>query len=238
VRHTSGGKKEFLLAATSVPDPLNILLVVPPEVGSADRYEEILRRRFPRETGEGTLLIRKSVGGFAVPDEFPDTHVIGTGTLIPGIEEMKDLRWIMSFTSGVDHWQKFGRVPPQVLLVNLPGGSAVPVAEFVLGLMLTLVKKYHRLWDEQNQGRYTRIYGEELYGRTLGLVGLGGIGREVAKRAKSFGMRVIGTATRVTGVPDVDRVYPAGQVDDVISRSDFLVLACPETRDTLGPDSS
>ncbi len=214
-------------------DPVNVLLVVPHEVGSTDRYEEVLQRRFPTEIAGGAIRIRKSVSG-DLPDEFLDTHIIGTGTLIPRIPEMKDLKWIMSFSSGVDHWHKFGKVPAHVPLVNLPGGSAVPVAEFILGLMLTLAKKYNRLWDEQRERRYTRIYGDELYGKTLGLVGLGGIGREVAKRAKGFDMRIIGTATRKVEVPGVDEVYLAGRVEDVIRQSDFLVLACPETADTLG----
>lgn len=215
-------------------DPLNVLLVVPREVGSTDRYEETIRRRFPRETESGAIRIRKGTSGTDIPDEWLDTHIVGTGTLVARLPEMKDLQWIMSFTSGVDHWQKFGRVPDHVPLVNLPGGSAVPVAEFVMGLMLTLAKQYHRLWDEQKEKRYTRIYGTELYGKTLGLVGLGGIGREVARRAKGFGMHIVGTATRKTDVPFVDEVYLSGDVDEVVKRSDFLVLACPETRDTLG----
>lgn len=218
----------------AVFDPLNILLVVPPEVGSTDKYEDIVKQRFPQEIANGAIWIRKSTSGTGIPDEFLDTHIIGTGTVIPRVPEMKDLQWIMSFTSGVDHWQKFGKVPKHVSLTNLPGGSAVPVAEFTIGLMLTLAKNYNRLWDKQKERAYTRIYGGELYGKTLGLIGLGGIGREVAKRAKNFEMRIIGTATRKIDVPFVDEVYLAGQMEDVIKQSDFLVLACPETKDTLG----
>jgi phosphoglycerate dehydrogenase-like enzyme len=218
----------------TVFNPLNILLTVPPQVGSAENYERLIVQRFPEQVASGAIRIRKYPDGADTPEEVLDTHIIGTGSVVQRIPEMKDLQWIMTFSSGVDHLIKFGKIPKHVPLTHLPGGSAIPVAEFVVGQILNLAKKYTRLWDNQKEKKFIRIFGSELYGKTLGIIGLGGIGREVAKRAKNFEMRVIGTDIRIMDIPFVDEVYLTSQVDDVIKQSDFLVLSCPETSETLG----
>jgi len=216
--------------------PLNILVVLQPGLGSPEEYSALIKERFPEKVGNGEVRIRLLQDGSidAVPDDYLDTHIIGTGVIVERIPEMKDLQWVMTFSSGFDHWEKWGKLPAHIPLLNLPGGSAIPIAEFVIGLMLNLGKKYNLMWDNQKERKFVRIRGEELYGKTLGIVGLGGIGRQLAKRAKAFDMLVIGTDIQKMEIPFVDEVYLNDQVDDVIARSDFLVLACPETPETLG----
>ena len=217
-------------------NPLNILVVLQPGLGSPNEYAELIRERFPDKVNSGEINIRLMQDGSAdaMPDEYLDTHIIGSGVIVERIPEMKDLQWIMSFSAGIDHWEKWGKIPSHVPLLNLPGGSGIPIAEFVLGLMLNLSKKYTMMWDNQRERRFIRVRGEELYGKTLGIIGLGGIGRQIAKRAKAFDMRVIGTDIQIMEVPFVDEVYLNSQVDDVIAQSDFLVLSCPETSETVG----
>ncbi|MEW5921126.1 MAG: NAD(P)-dependent oxidoreductase [Bacillota bacterium] len=217
-------------------NPLNILVVLQPGLGLPDEYAELIKQRFPEKVKNGEIRIRLLQDGSvnAIPDEYLDTHIIGTGVIVERIPEMKDLQWVMTFSAGYDHWEKWGRLPAHIPLLNLPGGSGIPIAEFVLGLMLNLSKKYTLMWDNQKERRFIRIRGEELYGKTLGIVGLGGIGRQIAKRAKAFDMRVIGTEIQKLNIPFVDEVYLSSQVDEVIAQSDFLVLACPETSETVG----
>jgi len=216
-------------------NPLNILLVVTPEVGSPDNYERLIIQRFPEQVASGAIRIRKFTDDAdADTDEVLDTHIVGTGSIVHRVPEMKDLQWIMTFSSGVDHWKNFGKIPKHVPLTHFPGGSGTPISEFVIGQMLNLAKKYTQLWDNQKEKKYIRIFGDELYGKTLGIIGLGGIGREVAKRAKSFEMRIIGVDIFSMELPFVDKVYLFDQVDDVIKQSDFLVLSCPETDETKG----
>ena len=217
-------------------NPLNILVVLQPGLGSPNEYAELIRERFPDKVNSGEINIRLMQDGSAdaMPDEYLDTHIIGSGVIVERIHEMKDLQWIMSFSAGIDHWEKWGKIPSHVPLLNLPGGSGIPIAEFVLGLMLNLSKKYTMMWDNQRERRFIRVRGEELYGKTLGIIGLGGIGRQIAKRAKAFDMRVIGTDIQIMDVPFVDEVYLNSQVDEVIAQSDFLVLSCPETSETVG----
>ncbi len=217
-------------------NPLNILVVLQPGLGSPDEYAGLIKQRFPDKVNNGEIRIRLMQDGSAdaMPDEYLDTHIIGSGVIVERIPEMKDLQWVMSFSAGIDHWEKWGKLPSHVPLLNLPGGSGIPIAEFVLGLMLNLSKKYTMMWDNQRERRFIRIRGEELYGKTLGIIGLGGIGRQIAKRAKAFDMRVIGTDIQIMEVPFVDEVYLNTQVDDVIAQSDYLVLSCPETSETVG----
>jgi phosphoglycerate dehydrogenase-like enzyme len=217
-------------------NPLNILVALQPGLGSPVEYEELIKKRFPEKVANGEIRIRLLQSGAAanIPDEYLDTHIVGTGVIVERVHEMKDLQWVMTFSAGVDHWEKWGKLPKHVPLTNLPGGSGIPIAEFVIGLMLNLAKKYNQLWDQQKERKFIRIRGEELYGKTLGIVGLGGIGRQIAKRAKAFDMRVIGTDIMVMDIPFVDEVFLNDRVEEVISQSDFLVLSCPETKDTLG----
>ena len=217
-------------------NPLNILVALQPGLGLPNEYEELIKERFPEKVKNGEIRIRllQSGAADAIPDDYLDTHIIGSGVIVERIPEMKDLQWVMSFSAGVDHWEKWGKMPTNVPLLNLPGGSGVPIAEFVLGLMLNLSKKYTQIWENQKEKKFARIRGEELYGKTLGIIGLGGIGREIAKRGKAFEMRVIGTDIMKVDIPAVDEVYLNQDVDKVIAQSDYLVLSCPETKDTVG----
>jgi len=217
-------------------NPLNILVALQPGLGTPDEYEELIKARFPEKVSRGEIKIRLLQDGSAAstPDDFLDTHIVGTGVIVERVTEMKDLQWVMTFSAGFDHWDKWGKLPAHVPLTNLPGGSGIPIGEFVIGLMLNLTKKFNRLWDQQKERKFIRVRGEELYGKTIGIVGLGGIGREIAKRAKAFDMHVIGTDIQIMDIPHVDEMFLNSQVDEVIRRSDFLILSCPETEDTRG----
>jgi len=215
-------------------NPLNILVVLQPGLGLPDEYETLIRERFPDKVASGEIRIRLSNNGADLSDEVLDTHIIGTGMIVDKIPEMKNLQWVMTFSAGYEHFLKWDKIPKHVPLLNLPGGSGIPVAEFTLGLMLNMAKKYNQIWDNQKEKKFVRVRGEELYGKTLGIIGLGGIGRQIAKRAKAFDMRVIGTDIAIIDIPDVDEMFLNNQVDEVIQQSDFVVLSCPETPETLG----
>ncbi len=216
--------------------PLNILVALQPGLGSPEEYKEIIEAKFPEKTAKGEIKIRLLQDGSAesTPDEYLDTHIVGAGVIVERVPEMKNLQWVMSFSAGIDHWAKWGQLPSHIPLTCLPGGSGIPVAEFVIGLMLNLAKKFNQLWDQQKEKKFIRVRGEELYGKTIGIIGLGGIGRQIAKRAKAFDMHVIGTDIMQMDIPHVDQLYLNEQVDEVISQSDFLVLSCPETKETQG----
>lgn len=200
----------------------------------AERYVELIKEKFPVEVKNGAIKLYPCKDETEIPENVSSINIVGTWPLVRQIPQMKDLKWVMTFSSGVDHWEKSGLLPREIPLVHVPGGSGIPVSEFVIGLLLNHVKHYNKIWDNQKAINYQRVQGQELWGKTLGIIGLGGIGREIAKRAKAFDMNVIGTEIQIIDIPNVDKVYLSRDFEEVLRISDFVVLCCPETPETLG----
>jgi len=148
------------------------------------------------------------------------------------------LRWIQTMSAGVDQLQGTGVEATPILVSDASGIHRIPAGEFVLGLMLALVKGFPRLRDQQAQRRWQRLRPGELHGRTVAIVGLGAIGSGVARLAKALEMRVVATRRslqqRQEGVGDVDVLYPPHCLGEMIAEADFLVLAVPLTAETRG----
>jgi phosphoglycerate dehydrogenase-like enzyme len=142
------------------------------------------------------------------------------------------VRWVHTVGTGVD------RFPLQVigdrLLTCSRGASAVPIAEWVLAQMLAFEKELPAVWLREFPTSWNfRPTMGGLYGKTLGLVGIGGIGRAVAERALPFGMRV--RAFRRTAAPSpLAGVELAPSLVDLVASADHLVLVVPATPDTRG----
>lgn len=216
----------------AIPAKLKVLIVTGAVMRGAARYAAVLEKYLGEELRDRIELVLADDPG-QLPADVSDVDVLATEAMVRRIPEMKNLKWMMTFSSGYDHWEKSGLVPPEMPLVHVPGGSAIPIAEFVLGAMLAHVKHFDEMRENQKEAKFIRIEGQELYGKTLGIIGLGGIGREVAKRAKAFEMRVIGTEVAAKEIPFVDQVYPPSQLEDVLRQSDFVLLAVPETPETV-----
>jgi len=117
-----------------------------------------------------------------------------------------------------------------ILVRNTPAASAIAVAELAIGLMLALVRHLPRAHASTAAGAWEKkaLKGTELCGKTLGLVGVGHIGREVALRAKAFGMRVV-ACRRSMNPCDFAELMPLGKV---LAAADFLSLHLPFNKDT------
>lgn len=148
-----------------------------------------------------------------------------------------DLAWVQSLGAGVEGilTPEFAQGP--LRLTNSRGANAPPIAEHVLALMLAFARGLHRSVQLQAAARWERQFGRlfEVAGLTLGVVGLGGIGREVARRARALGMRVVAARRTDPGGagadPDVDALTT---LDHLLGTADFVVLAVPLTAETQG----
>lgn len=145
-----------------------------------------------------------------------------------------NLRWWQGIGAGHDHIDGELLARMGVVQTNASGIASVPIAEFVIARMLQVWKQLRALDDGQDARDWTERYGKQAEARTMGIIGLGAIGREVAVRARAFGMEVL--ATRGSAVvgdtdPDVDELHPAAAIDDVLGRCDVVVLALPATAD-------
>jgi D-2-hydroxyacid dehydrogenase (NADP+) len=173
-----------------------------------------------------------------------DAEIIVTWSLRPEqFTQAKQLRWIHSPAAAVHQLMFPELVQSDVVLTNAREVHGPVVAEHVIALVLALAKQIHqavRLQQKHAWGQEIMWSGRtrprEISGATLGLVGLGSIGREVAKRAAALGMRVIATRENPQkGRPDgVEQVYPSTEIKTLLEQSDFVVLAAPTTSATTG----
>jgi glyoxylate/hydroxypyruvate reductase len=143
------------------------------------------------------------------------------------------LRWIQSSSSGIGEWvRRLDLVGSDITVTNAAGIHATPLAEFVVFAMLYFAKRWPRMVQEQRAHHWERCATDSLHGKTLGIVGLGNVGRHVARVARPFGMRIIGT--RRSGAADAvaDQVFTPDQLETVLRESDYLVLSVPLLADT------
>ena len=153
----------------------------------------------------------------------------------PGVlSRMPRLRWIQAQTGGVEGWLAMPDLPAGVALTCARGTHRVQMSENILGALFHLSKPYAAITVDQRERRWTRRISELLAGKTLGILGLGEIGREVARKAAVLEMRVIGVRRSGARVEGVQRVYAPEQVGEVLRASDFVLLLLPSTTETRG----
>jgi phosphoglycerate dehydrogenase-like enzyme len=201
-------------------------------------FVERLRRDFPE------IEITHFADYAGIEEQVRDAEVAIAWSLRPEqIKMAKKLRWIHSPAAAVHQLMFPELVNSDIVLTNAREVHGPVVAEHVIALVLALAK----LLPEAIRLQQKRTWGQqilwessprprEIAGATLGLVGIGSIGREVAKRAAALGMRVIAAREN----PDkakpegVEQVYPSAQIDQLLSQSDYVVLAAPITPQTRG----
>jgi D-3-phosphoglycerate dehydrogenase len=127
---------------------------------------------------------------------------------------------------GVDNIDVDAATARGVLVMNTPGGNSVSVAEHAIGLMLAVARRIPQLNASIHAGRWEKSggVGVELRGKTLGLIGLGRVGSEVARRARAFGMSVIACDPCVTEEAARSSGVDLLPMADILRRSDFLSL--------------
>jgi phosphoglycerate dehydrogenase-like enzyme len=155
-------------------------------------------------------------------------------TVLPSIFRIEGLKWFHTFSAGVDSPVFQTLIDRGTLLTNSSGASAKSIAQYVLAMMLYRAKRIGDWRDQQRLREWTALRTDELTGRTVCIVGTGAIGGETARLARAFGMRVIGVRRSARRTRYVDeQVTPRG-LRDALARSDYVVLACPLTRETAG----
>jgi phosphoglycerate dehydrogenase-like enzyme len=153
---------------------------------------------------------------------------VGLGTFTPA------LRWVQAIGAGTDHFRG-AALGSDVVVTNAAGVAAEPIAEFVIGQLLAVWKRFDELADQQRRHVWEPAYGRQVSGLTLGVVGLGAIGTAVAERARALGMRVLAVRQRPgmrDGPPVVDEVLGPDGLHDVLARVDAAVVCAPATPDT------
>ena len=120
------------------------------------------------------------------------------------------------------------------MLTCARGSHRLSMPEHILAALFLLTKSLAPIVLDQRERRWTRRVNPTLAGRTLGILGLGAIGGELARKAAALEMRVIGTKRDGAAVPYVDRVYPPGETSAVLAAADYVVVLLPSTAETRG----
>ena len=145
-----------------------------------------------------------------------------------------DLKWVQGVSAGHDHINSNSLKSLDIRLTTAKGIASEAISEFVFARLLQEMKHLRRLDDQQHDRIWQARFGNQLKGKTIGIVGVGSIGKEIAKRAKAFEMKVIGVRKRIDlGIPrSVDLLYPFSDIDALLAESDFVVMAAPSTVET------
>lgn len=172
-------------------------------------------------------------------DDLPEAEIVAS----LGWEFSRDafvrapkLQWIHSLSAGVDALFYPEFIESEVYLTNSRGVYDIPVAEHAFALLTSLTRGIDRFHKNQMEHKWVRCPITEMDGQTIGIIGLGSIGREIARKAKlAYNMKVIATKKRLgDAVPNVDVLLPASELDALLRESDFVVVAAALTEETTG----
>ena len=145
------------------------------------------------------------------------------------------LKWFQVTSAGVDRHQGTEIWNSQVTLTGVSGIHATPIGEFVMGLMLMFAKQTPLSFKMMQTREWQRYLSGTLRGKTVGIIGLGHIGGEVARLSQAFGMKVVATRRSSKAgdkAKNVDLLLPNSRMKELLGQSDYVVLTLPLTPET------
>lgn len=171
----------------------------------------------------------------------------------PLLRAAKKLRWVQSPTASLEHYLFAELVEHPCVLSNMRGLFSDVIADHVMGFVICFARHLHVYIRNQAHGVWEAVGGEagrsdfvsgpgvassidrshrHLADCTLGVVGAGAIGSEIARRARAFGMSVLAVDPRTRSIPSICEVWPTSRLNDLLRQSDFVVIAAPHTPET------
>ncbi len=236
-----------------MPDPIEVLITIP----FTEPLLTLLREVSPRL--HITVQAARRVEDIP-PEVWARTEVLYTDRLQPEAAKVPNLRWIQFHFAGIDFAAQSPLLQkPGLLVTNLSGASAIQVAEYVVMMILALGHHLPNLMANQAKTewpreRFERFIPLELHHSTVGIIGYGSIGRQIAHLLQSFGVTVLATKRDAMqpqdtgyvqdGLGDLrgdlfQRLYPVQALKSMLRQCDFIVVTVPltpETRGLLGED--
>jgi phosphoglycerate dehydrogenase-like enzyme len=174
-------------------------------------------------------------------EELPDTDIfVGYSLRAEQLTHAKKLKWIHSTAAGVAQLMYPELRDSGIVVTNPSGVFSPPMAEHTMGLLLALARNFPDSTRHQDRSHWGQqdIWNKpqhltELSGQVLLVVGFGSIGRELAKRARAFDMRVWGVTRSGQGdTTHAEKIVPISQLEETLPHADYVVIAAPETSET------
>ena len=234
----TGSRPVKVVVITSLSDDqLGRIAAVDPRAEVADAASQLLEQ-LPSALRPGQTPAPRRPPARPLDELLAEAEVVLAARRIPIdlATRAPRLRWIQLPMSGIE-WFKTADIwtTPDLAVTNAAGLGAAPLAEYVMMTMLGLVKDSPRMFASKAAARWDRFNHGQLRGKTVGIVGLGAIGSEVARLAQAFGMEVI-ALRRNPGRSGASafRVLPPEGLHELLAASDCVVLAVPATDATVG----
>jgi phosphoglycerate dehydrogenase-like enzyme len=157
---------------------------------------------------------------------WPDAEMIGNAP---------QLHWIQALTAGVDFLPLKAIEEQGIILTSGRGIHKIYIAEYAIAAMINLARNFHLMLKNQLKGKWDRsVPQDEINGSTVGILGLGSIGQEIARKASILGMRVIGVKNKPVSLEGIEQVYGPADMDEVFKQSDYVINLLPDTPQTIG----
>jgi phosphoglycerate dehydrogenase-like enzyme len=202
----------------------------------------------------GSMHVVNAESEVAAQTQMADADAFFGKITPPMLAVASRLRWIQSPTASLEHYLFPELIEHSCVLTNMRGLYSDVIADHVLGYIICFARNFHRYIRNQLAARWEPMGGEaarpgfatgpgtvsaidlahiHLADTTLGIVGLGNIGSEIARRAQAFGMRVLGVdPMAVHAPPGVATLWKLDRLPDLLGQSDFVVIAAPHTPQT------
>jgi len=191
---------------------------------AAGVFEPAILEDLPPEKRDAAWSTADVVVSMGFPREFP----------LDFREKARKVRMIQSLVAGVDHFP-FERFPPSAIVCSNAGAYGVSVAEHAMALLLAAAKDVVARTEEIRRGTFNQtVENKGLAGSTALIIGLGGIGSEIARRCKAFDMHVVGVARSRPSKEIADAVGTMEDLPRYLPQADAVFLALPLTRATHG----
>jgi len=221
---------EYQSAQKSKGDAMKIVL--------AEKVSPATLAVFAAEPGWEVLTHDQLPDGLAAALADADALVVRSAVQVDDalMEHAPKLRVVGRAGVGVDNIDADAATRRGIVVMNTPGANAVAVAELTIGLMLALARKVPAANASMHAGRWEKksLQGAELRGKTLGILGLGRIGLEVAKRARGFGIEIVGSDPFVSAAVARENGIRLVTLDELIAGSDYITLHVGLTPQTAG----
>jgi D-3-phosphoglycerate dehydrogenase len=197
-----------------------------------------------RERNWSLVTPEQMDGNLAAEIASADALIVRSAVQVNGelLSHSRKLRVIGRAGVGVDNIDLDAATRKGIAVMNTPGANAVAVAEHTLGMMLAMARQLCRADRSMHSGAWEKkaLQGTELRGKTLGIVGLGRIGMEVARRARAFGMEVIAHDPFVSVTVAKEHGIGMASLDEVYATADYLTLhvgLTPQTAEMINSES-
>ncbi|MBD8069071.1 D-2-hydroxyacid dehydrogenase [Bacillus sp. PS06] len=152
------------------------------------------------------------------------------------LSDTPNVKWVQSLSVGIEAMFHEEVRNSDLVITNVKGCTSIPIAEHTIAMITAFSRGVPTMIRNQGSKTWHRIQVLDLENATVGIIGYGGIGQEIAKRCKALGMNVIGCRKhpgKSSDVDPADQIVGLNLVDEVLAQSDFLILTLPSTDETL-----